>query len=31
MTTHFDGLVRAAAIDARDVPAHIDQLLGEIS
>lgn len=31
MTTHFDGLVRAAAIDARVVPAHIDQLLGEIS
>ena len=27
LTAHFDGLVRAAAIDARDVSAHIEQLL----
>lgn len=31
MTAHFDGLVRAAAIAPRDVPAHLDQLLSEMT
>lgn len=31
LTAHFDGLVRAAAVDARDVPAHIDGLLDQIN
>lgn len=30
MTIHFDGLVRAATIAPRDVPAHLDRLLAEI-